>query len=782
LLALLILAVVFFWKVLFTDEVSITYNLFHEYPWNLQATQEQIDRPSMNPDCVQSYYPRRALATHTIRSGEIPLWNPYDFCGAPFLANFQSGVFYPVNLVLYLCDPLRAMGYYLFFHFLLAAVFMFLFLRSRRLTVFASFGGGIILMLCGYLVTRVGHPTFVATAAWVPGLLWCTERLFRRPGLRRAVWLGLCHAGMVLAGFPQTAFHGSYALAAYAIYRAWSGPGTDHRSSWRTLLWVGGAMVLSSCVSLVQILPTYEFIRFCTRRFFPYESILSSAHHPVSLIKYLVPDFLGNPLDGTVWSTWLQRGDGHFSQNYVSTTGYVGILPVLLAWVGLFARRRGALFFLGMAIAALLIVFGTPLFRIAYQFPGFNFSRIDRMIFIYMLSMGALAAWGIAGLETHRDPDPIPVKRTLVPILALVVLFWIAFLVTHLGPSRVYGAITQGRFQPLSDWEDVRGHALRAGILLTLGAATVALRLGGRVSVHALRGAILILLLVDLFPYGYPFNVTRPYGDAYPPTPLTDELQDSPGPVRVMRLYGDVLLPNTAGVYGVSDAQGYNALTLDYYMELMERVQPGIVRNRRISNLSRPQSIESPIVDMLSVNRFLTLERTARGLPAAVAMMNEGAMERAHLVPRAEMIRDKTEMLDRLSSPDFDPARVVYLTPQGDAALPETRRNLGEEETPGTAEITKFRTGEVMVTCAADHDAWLVLAETYYPGWKAWVDDEPARVWRANHVQRAVLVPAGQHTVRFRYEPMTFRIGATVSLISLSLGIVALVVPVKKRT
>ena len=134
------------------------------------------------------------------------------------------------------------------------------------------------------------------------------------------------------------------------------------------------------------------------------------------------------------------------------------------------------------------------------------------------------------------------------------------------------------------------------------------------------------------------------------------------------------------------------------------------------------------------------------------------------------------------SSPDFDPARVVYLTPQEDAALPETQRDVEEQTMSGTAEITRFRTGEVVVTCAADRDAWLVLAETYYPGWKAWVDDAPARVWRANHVQRAVFVPAGQHTVRFSYEPMTFRVGAAVSLISLGLAVMALVVPKRKGT
>ena len=781
LLALLILATIFFWKIFFTGEVSITYNLFHEYPWKTQATEEQIGRASMNPDCVQSYFPRRAFATQTIRSGEIPLWNPYDFCGTPFLANFQSAVFYPVNLLLYLADPLRAMGYYLFIHFLLAGVFMFLFLRSRDLPMFASFSGAVILMFCGFLVTRVGHPTFVATAAWVPGLLWRAERLFQKPGLRRAILLGLCHGAMVLAGFPQIAFHGSYIMVLYAVYRAWSGDGLGGKS-WRTLLWVLGAAVLSGCIALVQILPTCEFIRFCTRRFLPYESILSSAHHPASLIKYLAPDFLGNPLDGTVWSTFLHRADGHFSQNYVSTTGYVGILPLLLAWAGLFTRRRGILFFASTAVATLLIVFGTPLFRIAYQFPGFNFSRIDRIIFLYMFSMGVLAAWGIAGLELRGRETEMPRKRILLPITALVILFWSAFLVVNTDPSRLYGMITQGHFRPLSGWEDVRGGMIRAGILLALGGAAIGLRLWDRLPVNAFRASVLFLLLIDLLPFGYRFNITRPYEDAFPPTATTDRLQQSPEPARILRARGDVLFPNTAGVYGISDAQGYNALTLDYYMEIMERVQPGIVRKRRITSLTRPEAMESPIVDMLSVDYFLMLEKRGGGDPTVAAFPNADAMPRAFLVPRAEIVHDKRELLDQLASPEFDPSRVVYLTaPDGDP-LPETgAATEAQEQSPGAARIVSYRTGEVVVETRAGRNCWLVLAETYYPGWRAWVDGEPAAIRRANHALRAVYVPAGRHEVRFRYKPMTFRVGATVSLVALGLGIVGLALPGRRK-
>jgi len=774
--ALLLLSVVFFWKILFLGEVSITYNLYHELPWSSLATPEQIERPSMNPDCVQSYFPRRSFATRAIRSGEIPLWNPYDFSGAPFLANFQSAVFYPVNVALYLVDPLRAMGYYLVFHFVLAGWGMFLFLRARGLPVFPSFAGAVTTVLCGFLVTRVGHPTFVATAAWVPALLWRTERLFQRPGLRRAIWLAFTYALLVLAGFPQIAFHAGYLLAAFSLYRAWEARQRNESGGRQGLLWVVGGIGLSGCLVMVQILPTYEFIQHCSRRFLPYESILSSAHHPLSLVKYLVPDFLGNPLDGTVWSTGLKRGDGCFSQNYVSTTGYVGILPLLLAWVGVWTRRRGAPFFLAVGGVTLLTVLGTPLLRLAYALPGFNFSRIDRMIYLYMLSIGILAALGADALGRVRAKGDVPGKRIFIPLAALAGLFWAVHLIVDLDPDRLYRLWSQVPLHPSAGWDEIRGGAVRSGILLAAGVGVVGLRLWNRLPVSLFRGCVLVLILLDLFPFGYRFNISRPHGDAFPPTPITTELRRGPEPARILRYGSDILFSNTASVYGISDAQGYNALTLDNYMEIMERIQPGISLRRRITALTRPEALDSPLVDMLSVDYFLKPQMGPGRRPAAVAVPNPGAMPRAFLVSRAEMTSGTEALLRRLSSPGFDPAETVYLTPpEGhDGRAPETAFT-DTTAASGSVRILEYRANSVALEATSEAGAWLVLADTYDPGWSAGVDGRSVNVWRANHVQRAVWVPAGRHRVRFAYRPASFRIGAAVSLVALGLAVAGLV-------
>ena len=70
------------------------------------------------------------------------------------------------------------------------------------------------------------------------------------------------------------------------------------------------------------------------------------------------------------------------------------------------------------------------------------------------------------------------------------------------------------------------------------------------------------------------------------------------------------------------------------------------------------------------------------------------------------------------------------------------------------------------IAVRAERDAWLVLADTFYPGWNAEVDGEKVPILRANGLYRAVRVEAGEQTVIFRYQPTSFRVGVAVSCVS----------------
>jgi hypothetical protein len=131
---LALLITIFFAREIFTDQTLVTFRLTNVFPWLAEASPSDLEQPSVTSDCTFSYYPRRVFATEMIRQGQIPYWNPYQFCGTPFLATFQTMVFYPVNLVLYGLDPPTQMDLFLYVHFLIAAVFSYLFARQLGLS------------------------------------------------------------------------------------------------------------------------------------------------------------------------------------------------------------------------------------------------------------------------------------------------------------------------------------------------------------------------------------------------------------------------------------------------------------------------------------------------------------------------------------------------------------------------------------------------------------------------------------------------------------------------
>jgi uncharacterized membrane protein YfhO len=131
-------------------------------------------------------------------------------------------------------------------------------------------------------------------------------------------------------------------------------------------------------------------------------------------------------------------------------------------------------------------------------------------------------------------------------------------------------------------------------------------------------------------------------------------------------------------------------------------------------------------------------------------------------------------VLERLSIPEFDPLQMVVLN--------ETMPVQSSARLNGQASIERYENNEVMVQTTANTDAVLVLADSYYPGWKAFVDGKETKVYKANHFFRAVLAPKGNHQIVFKYEPWSFKLGVIMSSFSMAgISIVSLLLYFRQR-
>jgi hypothetical protein len=276
---------------------------------------------------------------------------------------------------------------------------------------------------------------------------------------------------------------------------------------------------------------------------------------------------------------------------------------------------------------------------------------------------------------------------------------------------------------------------------------------------------------MDLIASSFGLQPTSKRAYVFPEVPLIRILQERGHPYRVFTL--PMAWAGFAAVYNIEEAHGYDA----YFPK----------RSWRMGQLSKAGAVALqpayatpcwlfPVPDSgePELPRGLESEGIVDGL---VLAKDTRALPRARLVSSIETFASTDAMFARMEQPGFDPAKVVFADVPLGFHLPK-----GDETLPGEARITKWGWNIVDVEFDATRDAVLVLADAYYPGWEAHLDDKtPLEIFPAYHLFRGVQVPAGRHTIEFEYRPFSFRLGAILSVAALLLLLVAAVVMLAKR-
>ncbi|MCL5958583.1 MAG: YfhO family protein, partial [Chloroflexi bacterium] len=201
---LAVLTALFYYNIAFTDRILSNYDLF------------------------TYFYPYRAFAAEALRSGHIPLWNPFIFVGVPFLGNIQTAVFYPVNLVVYLLglDAPHSINVLILLHVFLAGFCMYAFAKiSVGLDHTSSVLAGIVFMFSGFLSQQVGHINQQNAAAWIPVIFLFFDLACRRKSVLFACLAALAIAFQFLAGHSQESYLTLFALGLYYVFQLLLGIG-----------------------------------------------------------------------------------------------------------------------------------------------------------------------------------------------------------------------------------------------------------------------------------------------------------------------------------------------------------------------------------------------------------------------------------------------------------------------------------------------------------------------------------------------------------------------------
>ncbi len=766
---------------LFGDRAIFPWNMDVWHPWAATASPGDLSRPTRLADCPRQFYAMRAVLDGAVDAGRVPLWNPGMLCGTPFLANFQPGVFYPPNLLLAASglDVLRQMDLFLAGHFVLAALGTFVLLRSWGVAAIAAMLGALVFVWGGFNAARTGIPTMPATGAWLPWAILATRRWFaRRDGAGFAgMVLSLGMAG--LAGFAQIFVFVAYGFGLFGILE-----GVRRRPAPTAGAWAGWAAagLLGLVLVSVHLVPTAEFIRLCTNAENPPAMLASGTLHPWAAAKFLVPELLGHPADGTSADWLLSMGDGYYAQTEHSTASYAGILPLLLAAATVLApgdRRRATLASLLLLCLGVALCLHSPLTALLAKLPGMGFSRPDRATYFTGFALALLAGLGADRLGGPEGPGLRRGGNLLaIATAGVIAAFALVLLVSgaRLLPAEAGPA--------LGDASVRRAAALALGTTVVAGAlfaARAAGRIGGRV--------FLVLALVaagaDLALYAGRMNVMQPRASIYrAPVPgraldfLQERQRESP-PFRVFRYepsrsqFRAVLPPATASMYGLEDILGFDSLNQERAREILAAIDPDLmVRRGNFRGTSRPDVLVSPLLDLLGA-RYVLAEPAVSALPGLTLVHrsdlsvfeNPDVLPRAFLVDEVRVIPDPGRLLGTMARPPRPLDRVAY----AEDPLPDwTPAAEGAGSGPaGSARVEEHAAERVRVAVDPARDALLVLADAYYPGWKAFVDGAARPIHRVDHLLRGVVVHPGDREVVFEYRPASFRLGAVLSLAAL---------------
>ena len=726
------------------------------------------------------FVPWQRMAAEMWRAGHPPLWNPLAGCGAPLVANYQTAGFYPLNALYLLLPAEVALSWTVALHLTMAGLGMYAWGRSSGLDRFPALVGALALEGSGFLVARAAlFPSIALTFPWLAIWLWRTEVLVRRERLADSVWLGLSIGMGLLAGHAQTAWYGGVLLAGYVIFRLAQREGNRKREAQgyfgyalRGFLRFGLAVAAGVGLASVQLLPTAELMLQSQRSGgADYEFAMTYSLWPWRLITFLAPDLFGNPGRGDYWGY----------ATYWEDAAYIGVLPVFLAATAVLRRRvrerkpGGAQvwFWTFCGISALLLALGdnTPLFPFLFHHvPGFDwFQSPARWLAVVTVALAALSALGAQWWPEGR----IGTRRG-----ALWAVVGVALLVGGALAPRV-----------------------ASGVRPTFGAATV--RLGGTLAVAGMLAllrrrtawwqvATAVFITVDLLLFGWELVPTVGRSLFRGQTETAASLRDGSGTVRLfwptdpthrdrevdleqqvkfryltfddfgpgdaahwweMR---ETLLPNAGMLDGVAAANNFEPLLVGWYADLLSAAveSPGLLRVMGVTHIASDRTGPEGKPD--------------RTRTTATVYRLADALGRAWFVSGARHVA-RDEMLAALTDPAFEPSAEVLLEVEPRVVKDPLRLADGLES------VTLWD-GHNRTTIRAQlrSPKYLVVADTWYPGWRATVDGVPAELLRANYAYRAVWLEAGDHTVEMIYHPTLVIVGGVVSLAMVALLVMGL--------
>jgi hypothetical protein len=731
-------------------------------------------------DITEINYPYRAFFAEELRAGRFSRWCPNLYCGLPLYSESQAGYLHPFKYLLYpWMATWKAFNLDTVLSVWLTGVGAYLWLR-RHVGPAGALAGGAVFGASGYVWGHLIHTSMINSLASVPFVVLGLEWSWANGRWRGIVLGGLALAFQVFAGHLQDALLTMALVGVYALYRAATENGSQQRAS---VLAMASALIgLGVLISAVQWVPSKELLDRSPRAGgLDWEDLTFGSWHPELLPTLVIREAYGTRARDTDWM------DGYYP--YHEMNAYMSLLAMALAVVGAggaAGRDRWSSFWVLLVGIGAILMLGkfTFLFDFAHRVPILGSSR-EPVRFHLWVALGVAALAGV-GVERISRPGAVSLRGGLTLAAVLVVLsipiMFALYLPVWTQPKRWTMPYHLDRYRWLG--RELALATLRTGILALLAwrIASWTVRMNDPQRRARWAALLPLLAMADLFSAHSVDVPTVDPGYWTVPPPSVARLKADPGLIRIFGV-GD----KSAGEPGyASERVDFFAVRdpLDWSLPaawslLSSKGETPMKSRRLIDYYDATTGFHGRgRYDIDSVTHIVTGTKIrrelikGRGIPAGKAYIyrNPHALPRARLGGRpvyADDQRQAAAELVRLGPALRD--RVVVEDP--------SRPLAADAAASGTAQIVEDLPERIVIKTEAAAPAYLVLADTFDPGWSAKVDETPEPIRPAYVAFRAVYLPEGNHTVVFTYRPAGFDLGLALSGCGILLGLALCLLP-----
>lgn len=728
---------------------------------------------SIDADLASQFIYWREFGFSHLRHGEVPLWNPHIFGGAPFFGGFQSALLYPPNALFLFLPLAAAINWSIALHVFLAGTFTFLWLRNHVTRWPAALLGALMVMFGGsyFLHISAGHLSNLCTMVWVPLIFLTIEKIAERATPARCLFGIFAATMMVLAGHPQYVFYTAIASALYVACML-----VQRMMPMRSMIALAVVGIAAISISAVQVLTGLQEASEGVRSIpLGYDFASMFAFPPENLLTLISPWLFGNLGTFPYWA----RCYIFEMSVFASVTGFT-----LAVYGTIGARGRGRTVAVISIAVLMLLALGahTPLFHVLYcNVPGFDkFRGISKFIYLVMLWWALLAALGFEKLLSTRGSSRVLMLCTLAcaALLAGTALWlrsnasahtWQKIVAAvHNTAETADDVVRAEQYNDASFLLQARGQATNS---LFIAAATFlgigALLFGARFSRRSID-ALLFLAAVELFVFARSSIVTFDLSSATPDA-ARKVLAENPGDYRVLNTAN----PNSAMVLGGADIWGYDPSPTLRYAQFVAATE-GVAPEKVTQDF--PLKRDHPGLGLLRL-RFLFARQNGQDLVGETKTY----LPHLLLVGHARVLTNRLDILATVTNANFTGRdEVIVESPPQPAPEPVSSNS--------SVRLVGATTDTLTIEATVDKPAILLVTDAYSRFWKVHPlpssSEQQYGILPADYCLQAVPLPAGHHLLRMEYRPPAFEVGKWISVASLVIYLVCLgwcVVPAKKQ-